>query len=94
MRLSRHEQNVQNINGKKIQYLWVKENLIVPQQKSHRIILHILCDMGLPCSKLNNLIKDRKNNICSFQKVHKHSLKQNELINTFTLKKCQTILVS
>ena len=29
--------------------------------KSHRIIFHILCDMGLPCSKLNNsnLIKDR-----------------------------------
>ena len=29
-------------------------------QKSHRIIYHILCDMGLPCSKLNNsnLIKD------------------------------------
>ena len=27
-----------------------------------RIIFHMLCDMGLPCSKLNNsnLIKDRK----------------------------------
>ena len=45
----------------KIEYLWVKENLIVAKQKSHRIICHILCDMGLPCSKLNNssLIKDR-----------------------------------
>ena len=31
------------------------------ERKSHRIIFHILCDMGLPCSKLNisNLIKDR-----------------------------------
>ena len=49
------------INGKEIEYLWVKENLIVPLQKSHRIIFHILCDMGLPCVKLNNsnLIKDR-----------------------------------
>ena len=49
------------INGKEIEYLWVKENLIVPYQKSHRIIFHILCDMVLPCSKLNNsnLIKDR-----------------------------------
>ena len=30
-------------------------------QKSDRIIFHILCDMGLPCSKLNNsnLINDR-----------------------------------
>ena len=30
-------------------------------QKSHRIMFHILCDMGLPCSKLNNSnhIKDR-----------------------------------
>ena len=30
-------------------------------KKSHRIIFHILCDMGLTCSKLNNsnLIKDR-----------------------------------
>ena len=30
-------------------------------KKSHRIIFHILCDMGLLCSKLNNsnLIKDR-----------------------------------
>ena len=45
----------------KIEYLWVKENLIVPKQKSHRIMFHILCDMGLPYSKLNNsnLIKDR-----------------------------------
>ena len=35
----------------------------------------------------SNLIKDRKkHNICSFQKVHKHSLIQNELASTFTLK--------
>ena len=26
-------------------------------------------------------------NICSFQKVHKHSLIQNELVSTFTFKK-------
>ena len=37
--------------------------------------------------------KDRSN-ICSFQKVYKHSLIQNELVSTFTLKKYQTILVS
>ena len=49
------------INGKEIKYLWVKENMNVSYQKSDRIIFHILCDMGLPCSKLNNsnLIKDR-----------------------------------
>ena len=52
--------------------------------------------MGLPCSKLNNsnLIKDRKkHNICSLQfpKVHKHSLIQNELLSTFTLKKSNYI---
>ena len=29
-----------------IEYLRVKENLIVPLQKSHRIIFYILCDMG------------------------------------------------
>ena len=53
--------DVWKIDGKEIKYLWVKEILIVPKQKSHRIIFHILCDMGLPCSKLNNsnLIKDR-----------------------------------
>ena len=36
-----------------------ERNLIVT--KSNRIILYILCDMGLPWSKLNNsyLIKDR-----------------------------------
>ena len=30
-------------------------------KKSHRIIFHLLCDFGLPCSKFNNsnLIKDR-----------------------------------
>ena len=28
----------------------------------------------------------QKHNICSFQKVHKHSLIQNELVSTFTLK--------
>ena len=35
--------------------------LFVPKQKCHRIIFHILCDMGLPCLKLSNsnLIKDR-----------------------------------
>ena len=52
-RLSRYGQNVWKINGKEMEYLWVKENLIVPKQKSHRIIFHILCDMGSPCSKLN-----------------------------------------
>ena len=30
--------------------------------------------------------KRYKHNICSFQKVHKHSLIQNELVSTFTLK--------
>ena len=52
-------------------------------------MFHSLCDMVLPCSKLNNsnLIKGRNINICSFQKVHKHSLIQNELVSTFTLKK-------
>ena len=48
------------INGKEIEYLWVKEKNDCTQ-KSHRIIFHILCDMGLLCSKLNssNLMKDR-----------------------------------
>ena len=52
-------------------------------------MFHSLCDMVLPCSKLNNsnLIKGRNINICSFQKVHKHSLIQNELVSTFALKK-------
>ena len=71
---SRYGQNVWKINGEDIEYLWVKENLIEPLQKSHRIIFHILCDMGLPCSKLNNsnLIKDRNIiSFYSFQKVHK-----------------------
>ena len=38
-----------------------ERNLIVPLLKSHRIIFHILSDMGLPYSKLNNsnLRKDR-----------------------------------
>ena len=31
--------------------------------------------------------KRYKRNICSFQKVHKHSLIQNELVSTFTFKK-------
>ena len=34
-----------------------KRELDCTLKKSHRIIFHILCDMGLPCSKLN-LIKD------------------------------------
>ena len=45
--------------------------------------------MGLPCSKLKqpNLIIDRKiHNICSFQKVHKHSSIHIELVSTFKLK--------
>ena len=67
--------DVWKIDGKEIEYLWVKENLIVPQQKSHRIIFHILCDMGLPCSKLNNsnLIKDR-NIIFAVSKRYIHIL--------------------
>ena len=62
------------------EYLWVKENLIVLLQKSHRIIFHILCDMGLPCSKLNNsnLIKDRNIIFAASKKEHKHSLIQYE----------------
>ena len=57
--------------------------------KEPQNFFHILCDMGLPCSKLNslNLIKDRNKLFFSFQKVHKHSLIQNELVSTFTLKK-------
>ena len=60
-RLSRYEQHVWKINGKEIEYLWVKENLNVLKQKSHIIIFHMLCDMGLPCLKFinSNPIKDR-----------------------------------
>ena len=49
------------INEKRIEYLLVKKNLNVSSQNSHRIIFHILYDMGLPCSKGNNsnLLKDR-----------------------------------
>ena len=48
-------------NGKEIKHPCVKENLIASLQKSHKIIVRILCDMELPCSKLknSNLIKDR-----------------------------------
>ena len=57
------------INGKVIKYLWVKENLNVPLQKSHRIIFLILCDMGLQYSKLNsNIIKDKKKIIFAVSK--------------------------
>ena len=35
-----------------------------------------------------------KHNICSFQKVHKHSLMQNELVSTFTFKKTLSIYIS
>ena len=68
-------------NGKEIEYLWVKENLIVSQQKSQRIIhvFHILCDMGLPCSKLNNskFIKDR-NIIFAVSKRYIYHLYRND----------------
>ena len=38
-----------------------RKNFIVHRKKNHIITFHILCDMGLPCSKHNNsnLIKDR-----------------------------------
>ena len=51
--------------------------------------IHILYDMGLPCSKLNNsnLIKDRSNVYNTIYAVSKHSLIQNELVCTFTFKK-------
>ena len=68
-------------NGKEIEYLWVKENLIVSQQKSQRIIhvFHILSDMGLPCSKLNNskFIKDR-NIIFAVSKRYIYHLYRND----------------
>ena len=54
--------DVWKIDGKEIKYLWVKENkLDCTLTKEPQIIFHILCDMGLPCSKLNNsnLIKDK-----------------------------------
>ena len=58
-----------------------ERNLIVPLQKSHRVIFHILCDIGLPCSKLNNsnIIKDRK----IIFAVSKRYI-NNELVSTFT----------
>ena len=31
-RLSRHGQNLWKLNGQEIEYLWVKENLFVPEQ--------------------------------------------------------------
>ena len=43
--------------------------------KSHIITFHILCDMGLPCSILNNINLRKDRNIIyfySFQKVHKY----------------------
>ena len=53
VKLSRYGQNVWKIIGKEIEYLWMKANLNVLKQKSHIIIFHILCDMGLPCTKLS-----------------------------------------
>ena len=46
---------VWKIDGKEIEYLLVKENLIVPYQKSHIIIFHILCDMGISMFKAQQL---------------------------------------
>ena len=54
-------------------------------QKSHIIIFHILCDIGLPCSKLNitNLIKDI-NIIFAVSKRYINIFQyKNELVNTF-----------
>ena len=48
---------------------------------------HVQTQQLKPC-------KRQKHNICSFQKVHKHSLIQSELVSTFTLKKYQIVLVS
>ena len=51
-------------------------------------ISHSVC-YGVTMYKTQQLkpYKRKKHNICSFQKVHKHSLIQNELVRTFTLKK-------
>ena len=47
--------------------------------------------MDKMCGK--EIYKRWKHNICSFQKVHKHSSMQNELVSTFkNKKKYQTIL--
>ena len=51
-------------------------------------ILHFVW-YGVTMFKTQQLIpyKRKNHNICSFQKVHKHSLIQNEFVSTFTLKK-------
>ena len=46
------------INWKEIEYLWVKEDLMVRGQKSHRIIFLILCDIVYKTQQNVN-IKDR-----------------------------------
>ena len=73
--------------GRKLACTLIKE----PQN----YILHFVC-YGVTMFKTQQLkpYKRSKHNICSFQKVHKHSLLQNELVSTFTFKKNQTILVS
>ena len=93
VRLSRYGQNVWKINGKEIEYPWMKENLIAPQQKGHRIIVCILCDMGLPCSKLNNsnLIKDR-NIIFAASKRYINIFNTKWISKHIHIKKYQTIL--
>ena len=89
VRLSRYGQNVWKINGKEVEYLWVKENLIVALTKEPQNYISHFVWYGVTMFKTQQLkpYKRYKHNICSFQKVHKHSLIQNELVSTFTFKK-------
>ena len=72
-----------------------EEYSIVPCRKSHRIVFHIVW-YGVTMFKTqqHKPYKRKKHTICSFQKVHKHSLIQNKLWSTSHLKKYQIILVS
>ena len=66
-----------------------------PTKEPQNYISHIVWN-GVTMFKPLQLkpYKRSKHNICSFQKVHKHSLLQNELVSNFTFKQYQTILVS
>ena len=65
-----------------------KKTWLYPNKRATELYF-TFCVYGVTMFKTQQLepYKRLKNNICSFRKVHKHTLIQNELVSTFTFKK-------
>ena len=93
VKFSRYGQNVWKINGKEYRVPLGERKLDCTLTKEPQNYISYFVWYGVTMFKIQQLkpYKRYKQNICSFQKVHNHSLIQKEVVSTFILKKSNYI---